>query len=151
MNSSTFFKGQVLWSQVDANRHLRHSAYADFATQARSNMLKEYGLTLEDFAKKQIGPILFREELHYFREVRLDDYIYVDVQVAALDPQSGRFSIVHQLYKSDDTLAATIHIDGAWLNLLTRKRCSIPEAWLAILEQLPKSNEYKNINESSEI
>jgi hypothetical protein len=25
-----FYSGQVLWAQIDANRHLRHSAYADF-------------------------------------------------------------------------------------------------------------------------
>jgi acyl-CoA thioester hydrolase len=35
-----FLKSKVLWSQIDANMHLRHSAYADFAAQARVEMLE---------------------------------------------------------------------------------------------------------------
>ena len=151
MIESTFFEGQILWAQVDANRHLRHSAYADFAAQARSNMLNQFGLTTEAFEKHKIGPILFREELRYFREVRINEFVRVDVQVSAFNFQNGRFSITHQLYKSDNVLAATIDIDGAWLNLETRKLCNIPSDWFIIFAQLPKSKEYKEINEGSEI
>ncbi|EEI92050.1 hypothetical protein HMPREF0765_2374 [Sphingobacterium spiritivorum ATCC 33300] len=38
---NTFYEGQVIWAQIDANRHMRHSAYADICAQARSNMLKK--------------------------------------------------------------------------------------------------------------
>ena len=106
MPNKTFYEGQVLWSQIDANRHLRHSAYADFCAQARSNMLNKMGLSLDDFAKQKIGPILFREELIYFREVKLDEFIKVDVQLTKLNKINGRFSFQHSLYKENQVKAA---------------------------------------------
>jgi acyl-CoA thioester hydrolase len=44
-----FYEGQVMWSQVDANMHLRHSAYADFAAQARLMLLEKLGFTTNCF------------------------------------------------------------------------------------------------------
>jgi acyl-CoA thioester hydrolase len=68
-----FYQGQIIWAQIDANRHMRHSAYADICAQARSNMLNKMGFSLDKFAEFHIGPILFREELIYFKEVHLDE------------------------------------------------------------------------------
>ena len=62
MDDNIFYEGQVLWAQIDANRHLRHSAYADFCAQARSNMLHKMGLSLDEFAK-QNGSYICRELL----------------------------------------------------------------------------------------
>ena len=49
---NVYYKGQVLWSQIDANGHVRHSAYSDLCTQARSNMMKEIGFSMQEFAKQ---------------------------------------------------------------------------------------------------
>lgn len=146
MQNKTFYEGQVLWSQIDANRHLRHSAYADFCAQARSNMLNKMGLSLDDFAKQKIGPILFREELIYFREVKLDEFIKVDVQLTKLNKINGRFSFQHILYKENQVKAAEVNVDGAWLNLVDRKLTDIPSDWYEILEKIPKSENYAEIN-----
>ena len=58
-----YFEGQVMWSQIDANQHMRHSAYADFAAQARLVMLEEAGLGPAVLYKLNIGPLMFREAL----------------------------------------------------------------------------------------
>lgn len=147
MIDTTFFEGQVLWSQIDANRHLRHSAYADFCAQARSNMLNRIGLSLDMFAKSKIGPILFREELVYHREVRLDEFIRVDIVLTKLNLKNARFSFRHEVFKQDGTKAATVHVDGAWLNLVERKLTNIPEEWYAILLEIPRSDDYIEIDE----
>ena len=55
-----FYTGQVLWSQIDANQHMRHSAYADFAAQARIGMLQLVGLSPETLYRYKIGTVLFR-------------------------------------------------------------------------------------------
>ena len=34
---NVFYEGQVLWSQLDANQHMRHSAYADFGDTSAVN------------------------------------------------------------------------------------------------------------------
>lgn len=142
MNNTIHFEGQVLWSQIDANRHLRHSAYADFGAQARSNMLNEIGLSLDEFAQSKIGPILFREELQYFREIRLDEFIRVSLQLTKLNTSNGRFSFRHLVYKENDILAAEINVDGAWLDLSTRKLTNIPSEWYTFMNKIPLAEDY---------
>lgn len=145
MQNKTFYEGQVLWAQIDANRHLRHSAYADFCAQARSNMLNKIGLSLDDFAKQKIGPILFREELIYFREIMLDENIKVDIQLTKLNLKNGRFSFQHIVYKENGVKAAEVNVDGAWLNLIDRKLTDIPKDWYEFLNKIPKSENYTEI------
>lgn len=144
--TKTFYKGQVLWSQIDANRHLRHSAYADFCAQARSNMLQAVGLSLDAFAKAKIGPILFREELVYHREVRLDEIIHVDVELTKLNTSNARFSFRHIVYKADGSKSAVVNVDGAWLDLSARKLTDIPADWYTILERIPKADDFEEVS-----
>ena len=49
---NVFFEGTVIWAQVDANRHMRHSAYADFGAQARLAMLEKVNMPPQVFAAK---------------------------------------------------------------------------------------------------
>ena len=142
-----YYSGQVLWSQIDANRHLRHSAYADFCAQARSNMLNQLGLSIQLFAKNKIGPILFREELIYHREVTLDEFIQVSIELNKFNTLNGRFSFNHKILKADGTIACTVNVDGAWLDLQTRKLISLPENWKPLLNKIPKSSDYIETNE----
>lgn len=141
-----YYEGQVLWAQLDPNRHLRHSAYADFCAQARSNMLNKAGLSLVEFAKNQIGPILFREELIYHKEIGLDERIYVTVELYKLNLKNYRFSFRHEIFKENGIKAATVNVDGAWLNLVERKLTTIPKEWEPIIAHIPKSDDYEEVN-----
>lgn len=145
MSNKVFYKGQVLWAQIDANRHLRHSAYADFCAQARSNMLKAVGLSLEEFAKNNIGPILFREELIYLREIHLDEFVTVEIEITKLDLNNGRFSFKHSIFKENGVKSAEVNIDGAWLDLNERRLTNISEGWYLLLEAIPKAENYLEI------
>lgn len=147
MDKNIFYEGQVLWSQIDANRHLRHSAYADFCAQARSNMLNTLGLSLDQFAQHKIGPILFREELIYKREIKLDEYIKVSTALSKLNTLNGRFSFRHEVLKSSGEVAAIVNVDGAWLDLTTRKLTNLPESWKPIIQNIPKTSDFIEINE----
>lgn len=138
-----YFEGQVLWSQIDANRHVRHSAYADFCAQARSNMMNSIGLSLDKFAESHIGPILFREELIFHREILLDDHIKVEVEWTKYNKSNSRFSFRHKIFRSDGTLCATVNVDGAWMNLNLRKLTTIPTDWEESLQKIPKSEDFE--------
>lgn len=140
-----FYEGQVIWAHIDANRHLRHSAYADYCAQARSNLLNKLGLSLDKFAKEQIGPILFREELTYLREVRLDEYIHVSVELTKYNPENSRFSFRHEVYRGDGTKCAIVNVDGAWLDLVKRKLTAIPDDWKEIMDRVPRSSDYEEV------
>lgn len=127
-----FYEGQVMWSQVDANMHLRHSAYADFAAQARLMLLEEIGFTTKLFKQYKIGPVLFREELIYLREVPANDKIRVSCELTRMRSDGSRWSFIQEIFRSDGVKAAVIHVDGAWMNVETRKLTGLPEQilWL---------------------
>nr|WP_288812057.1 thioesterase family protein [uncultured Sphingobacterium sp.] len=140
-----FYEGQVIWAQIDANRHMRHSAYADICAQARSNMLNKMGFSLDKFAEFQIGPILFREELIYSKEVHLDEYVQVKVELTKYNKNNSRFSFVHQVYRKDGALCCTVHVDGAWLDLKRRKLTKLPEEMEPYLAKVPRAAGYEEV------
>jgi len=137
-----FYKGQVLWSMIDVNGHVRHSAYADMCTQARSNLMIHIGLSMKECLKLGIGPVLFREETIFKREVRMDEFVYVEVRLTRYDTKKSRFSIQHQLFKEDGTLSAVVNVDGAFMNLKERVLTVLPEAIQQQILQIPKSEDY---------
>jgi len=139
---NVFYEGQVLWSQVDANLHLRHSAYADFAAQARLNLLEHFGLKPSAVLELKIGPILFREESVYLREVPAGEQIRVTCEMTKCRPDGSRWSIRHEIYRSDDVKAAIINVDGAWLDMVQRKLTNLPQEYAALFLQTPHSSDF---------
>lgn len=70
---------QVQWSNLDPNRHLRHSAYYDYGATTRIAFFYQHGLTNSKPEELRIGPILFHEEALFKREIRFEDSITVDL------------------------------------------------------------------------
>ncbi len=140
---NVFYEGQVMWSHIDANMHVRHSAYADFAAQARLNMLYKVGIKPADLLIKGIGPILFREELIYQREIGADETIRVTCEVTKSRPDGSRWSIRHEIYRSDDVKAAIINVDGAWIDMNARKLTALPDNMAGMFAAAPHSADYQ--------
>ena len=137
---------QIRWSDMDANRHLRHSAYYDYAAAMRIMVLSDSGLTLKKLEEFEIGPILFREEAIFKREIRLDDRITVDVVLVKSTADFSRWSLRHQFIKEDGTLAAIVNIDGAWLDLIKRKLVVPHEMVQRIFASFPKTPDYELVS-----
>src|SRR5258708_39768715 len=97
---------QIRWSDMDANRHLRHSAYYDYAAAMRIMVLSDSGLTLSKLEEFEIGPILFREEAIFKREIRLDDKITLDVVMVRSTPDFSRWSLRDQFIKENGSIAS---------------------------------------------
>lgn len=110
----------VRWADLDPNWHMRHTAYADYCTQTRFLWLQENGYPPERFLELSLGPVIFREETRYLREVRANSDIRVDLRVTVLD-ERGRWTIVHQVHRTDGELAAVHQVEGAWMDLKIRK------------------------------
>lgn len=118
------------WADMDPNGHMRHSAYADFAADQRVVVLAKMGFDVARFAQLRLGPILFREETKYHKEISIGEEIRVDGKLASATPDGARWSIVHTIYKADGRVAATVTVDGAWLDL-DRRKLAVPPAELA--------------------
>ena len=136
---------QVRWSDIDQNRHLRHSAYYDYGATVRIACFSQHGLTNLRFEELRIGPILFREEAIFKREIKFEDRVIVDLAVTKATPDFSRWSVRHHLYKEDGTVAAIINLDGAWMDILARK-LAVPDLFIqSVFDDFPKSSDFESI------
>src|SRR5438445_6115804 len=111
---------EVRWSDLDPNFHLRHSVYYDYCAFTRISFLEEHGLTISFMTKHHFGPILFREECVFRKEIRLGDTVSIDMQLLKARPDQSRWSIQHRIMKNGDEVAAIVTVDGAWINTVER-------------------------------
>src|SRR5512146_3153869 len=118
---------QLRWSDLDLNFHIRHSVYYDWGAFVRVEFLNEYGLTWHVMHELKFGPILFREECIFRREIRSGDEIKMNLQLLRSKKDFSRWSIQHHITKADGTLCAVITVDGAWMDIVRRKLSSPPE------------------------
>ncbi|QTN38364.1 thioesterase family protein [Cryomorphaceae bacterium] len=133
---------QFRWSDLDPNFHVRHSVYYDICAQLRTVGLGAAGFTLEFFAQNKIGPVLFREECTFRREIRFGDTITVDLQALKLAKNGGRFSFVHHFKRGED-LVATLVVDGAFIDTEKRKLTTPPEHALPMMDRIPKAEGFE--------
>jgi len=134
---------QIRWSDIDQNRHLRHSVYYDFGALVRIAFLSEMGLTTKKLEELAIGPILFREEAIFRKEIKLEDTVTVNVELTKMNHDFSRWSLRHNFHKEDGMLAAVVTMDGAWIDLKTRK-LTTPGAFVqSVFDSFPKSDNLK--------
>ena len=112
---------QLRWSDLDPNLHVRHSVYYDWAAWARIAFLADCGIDTHMMARLQIGPILFREESVFKREIRLEDKLTIHVELVKARRDYARWTVQHRIIKADGTLCAIVTVDGAWLDIVKRK------------------------------
>lgn len=137
-----FYEGQVIWSQVDANQHMRHSAYADFAAQARVELLDLMGLSAKYLHAHKIGPVLLKEELTYLKEVNLSERIKVSCEMVSCKQDASRWRIKHEIFKQDGVKAAEIFVEGAWIDMVKRKLTSLEGEMREIFMSVPKGKDF---------
>lgn len=109
----------------------------------RMKFLNQHGLTTEKMEELQIGPILFREEAHFRREIKLEDKLSLDVELLSARNDFSRWTLIHHFVRDDGTLLATINMDGAWLDLSKRKLTEPPEFVKEIFRAFPRSKDFK--------
>lgn len=133
---------EIRWSDLDPLQHVRHSAYYDWGAYIRMHILRELGLTPELFAKHAIGPIIFREECLFQREVRFQDSIIIEVALQKAKKDYSRWTMYHRVIKNDEVQAAIITVDGAWLDMKTRKLTIPPSDYSAGMKGFPLTDDY---------
>ena len=133
------------WADFDPNNHMRHSAYNDYAAEARVRLFKKFGLSMKEFERLKIGPILFQENTKFIKEITMGDDISVEVFLLGVSEKGERFKFRHHIYRGDGKLAAEIEILGAWLDLTKRKLTSPPPIIMELTQQLDRSDDFEII------
>jgi acyl-CoA thioester hydrolase len=111
---------EVRINDCDQNRHLTSSAYLEYAIHTRYSCLHDLGVTAL-VREAALGPVVFRDEVEYRRELRALDRVSVSMLLAGQSDDGARWRLQHEFVRADGVLAARIRTDGAWLNLRTRK------------------------------
>lgn len=133
---------QVRWADIDMNGHLRHSAYLDYGALVRTRFLSENGLPSDAMMQLRIGPIVFREQVFYKREIRLEDSLSGTMELTRARADFSRWSIEHHLVRADGVLAAVIDLDGAWLDLDKRKLAATPASVQEVFQKIPRHKDF---------
>jgi acyl-CoA thioester hydrolase len=133
------------WADFDANRHMRHTAYNDYAAEVRVRYFKEQGMPIEDFAKENLGPILFKEETNFYKEIHLGEDITVNLTLKALSNNLERWKLQHQLFNEAGKLAAQVNVYGAWIDLVKRKLAVPSGKFKNLFSHLEKTVDFEEI------
>jgi len=136
-------KIQIRWSDLDPNAHLRHSVYYDWGALCRIDFLQSHGLTTGLMQELHFGPILFREECIFRKEIRLGDKVTIDVKLLKSRRDYSRWTFQHDIIKNEDILSAVLTVDGAWINTALRKLATPPPKVAEVFSQIPYDKDFQ--------
>lgn len=136
---------EVRWSDLDGNRHVRNTAFSEYATHTRFQLLASHGFDQARLQALRFGPVMMREEIRYRREVRFGDALVVTVRCAGLAPDVSQWRVHQDVLRADGREAAVLTIQGGWMDLETRKLAVPPAELAAILQALPRTHDYADL------
>jgi acyl-CoA thioester hydrolase len=135
---------QVGWSHLDANGHMANTAYLDLAANVRVGYFANSGFSIAALARAHYGPVIRREELEFYRELRLEDEIRVTLRLAGLSEDASRFQLRNEFWRETE-LAARITSLGGWLDLRTRRLAAPPAALAEVLRTLDRTADFQQL------
>ena len=131
------------WGDMDFNSHMRNTAFLDKSADVRMMFFAENGFPMEEFMRRRIGPVILKDEVEYFKEVRLLEPLRVTLLSAGLAEDGSRFLIRNEFWREDGKLIARVTSAGGWLDLTSRKLIVPPEALLAAMRSLAPADDFQ--------
>lgn len=139
MYSKTFIAG---WGDMDFNAHMANRAFLDRGADTRTMFFADNGFPVEEWRRRQFGPVVKSDNIEYFREVHLLHEITVTLAMAGLAPDGSRFKIRNDVLRDDGELAVRITSQVGWLDLVKRKLIAPPDDLLQILAHAPRTSDF---------
>jgi acyl-CoA thioester hydrolase len=144
MYEKTLYAG---WRDMDYNSHMANTAYLDRAADVRMMYFSENGFSADEMLRLKIGPVVMKDEIEYFREVRLLQELRVGFSLAGLSPDGSRFMIRNEFAHAGKR-CAVVTSTGGWLDLNARKLIAPPDALRVALAALPKAEGFQELRPS---
>jgi acyl-CoA thioester hydrolase len=133
------------WGDMDLNSHMRNTAFLDKSADVRMMYFAEHGFPIEEFHRRRFGPVIRRDELEYFREIRLMEEMRVTLMSAGLSEDGSRFIVRNEFRRADGELAATVTSHGGWLDQVKRKLVAPPDGLLAAMRALSRVEGFREL------
>ena len=139
---------EIRWSDLDANGHVNYAAYIDAAGDLRYRFFTEHGFPPERFTQLGVGPIYTDMHAKFLREVRMGETITITYSMVGLSPEGARWKIHHDFFKSNGKKAASLDLEGAILDLKTRKPVPPTLELFQTFNLIPKSTDFEILSET---
>jgi acyl-CoA thioester hydrolase len=138
---------EIRWSDLDANNHVNYSAYIDAAGDLRYRFFSEHHFPPEKFEELGVGPVYTTMHADFFREVRMGETVTITYALAGLSPSGARWRVKHDVLKSNGKKAVSITLEGAILDLSSRKPSLPTPEMLAIFNLIPRTAGFEMLPE----
>jgi acyl-CoA thioester hydrolase len=129
------------WGDMDYNGHMRNTAYLDKAADVRMMYFADRGFPMTEFARLQLGPVVRKDEVEYFREFHLLDEVRVTFSMAGLSEDASRMLLRNEFYRNG-TLAARVTSSAGWFDLRARKLIAPPANLTKPLRELGRTEDF---------
>ena len=139
------------WSDFDPNRHMRHTAYNEYAAEVRIRYFADQNFSIDAFTKHNIGPILFEEYTSFRKEIHLGENISVNLKLSGISKNIERWKITHEVFNEAGQLSAIIKVYGAWIDLTKRKLTIPPKEAQKLFFNTEKTEDFEEIILKSKI
>jgi acyl-CoA thioester hydrolase len=130
---------------MDFNAHMKNTAYLDLAGDVRMMFFNDHGFPMAEFERLRIGPVVLKDELDYFRELRLLETVTVTLTLAGASENLSRFRLRNEFFTAEKKLAARIISTGGWLDLNARKLTIPPDTLAAAMKQLTRTEDFQTL------
>jgi acyl-CoA thioester hydrolase len=137
---TTFIAG---WGDMDFNAHLRNTAFLDKAVDLRMMFFAAHGVPMSELARLRIGPVVMKDEVEYFREIRLLEEMRATLAMAALADDGSRFALRNEFFRDGDNLAARLTSTGGWLDLGARKLIVPPPSLHEAMRAMSRTDDFR--------
>ncbi len=139
MFSKPLFAG---WGDMDFNSHMRNTAFLDKAADVRMLFFAENGFAMQEFSRLGIGPVIFKDEIEYLREVRLLEKFEVTLAAAGGAEDGSRFLLRQEFRLDGGRVAARVQSLGGWMDLARRKLTLPPDSLLESMRRLERTEDF---------
>lgn len=134
------------WGDIDFNGHMKNTAYLDACGDVRMMYFSEHGFPMREFERRRIGPVILRDELTYFHEVRLLEPITVTLLASGLTDDGSRFRLVNEFFREGGRRVARVVSLGGWLDLDARRLVAPPDDLRHLLEALARTGDFERLS-----
>ena len=128
------FQLRVYYEDTDIGGIVYHANYLKFFERARTEWLREKGITQSSFLEQNLGFVVTRLEMDYVASAKLDDLL----NVSSLISEFKRASLVfnQKITNQDQQIICTAMVRIAFVDFNKAKPCPIPKSILGALKRV---------------
>lgn len=91
-----------------------------------------------------VGPVLFKEQCEFKREIHLDSKIHIVTRLLKMKKDGSFWVIQHEFLSEENKLHALLTVEGSWIDTIKRKLARpVPPAVFSGLEAFPKTEDFE--------